>query len=61
MELKRIDFELYEQAARRLPMPKMAYGLCGDENRDVLLVYEELRFDDPCSAPVCQGLQSGRV
>jgi hypothetical protein len=41
MELKKIEFELYDKAARLLPLPKAAYGLCDDENRDVLLVYEE--------------------
>ena len=40
-ELKLIKLEFCHRMAEALPVPAMAYGLCEDENREVLLVYEE--------------------
>lgn len=40
-ETKLIKFEFYHRMAETLPVPAMAYGFCDEENRDVLLVYEE--------------------
>lgn len=40
-ELRLIKFEYFHRMAETLPVPVKAYGLCEDENRDVLLVYEE--------------------
>lgn len=40
MEQILVPAEYYLHVAPRLPIPEMAYGLCFDEHKDVLLVYE---------------------
>lgn len=40
-ELKLIKLEFCHRMAEALPVPAMAYGFCFEDNRDVLLVYEE--------------------
>lgn len=36
-----LPFEIYEHAARHLPLPVSAFSFFDDEHRDVVLVYEE--------------------
>lgn len=40
-QLKLLKFEFYHRMAEILPVPVKAYGLCDEDNRDVILVYEE--------------------
>ena len=42
MELICIPAENYADAAKLLPVPVIAFGVCTEDNPDVLLVYEEL-------------------
>ena len=40
-ELKLVPAEFYHHMAPKLPEPVIAFGLCFDEHKDILLVYEE--------------------
>ena len=40
-ELKLLKFEFFNTAKETIPVPVKAYGVCFEDNRDVLLVYEE--------------------
>ena len=40
-ELKLLKFEFYHRMAETLPVPVIAYGVCHDEERVVLMVYED--------------------
>ena len=40
-ELKLLKFEFFHKAAETIPVPVKAYGVYHEDNRDVLLVYEE--------------------
>lgn len=42
MDIILIEAEAFHDTAKLLPVPLCAYGLCTDDNPDVLLVYEEL-------------------
>lgn len=42
MELICIPAENYTDTAKLLPVPVIAFGLCTDDNPDVLVMYEDL-------------------
>ncbi len=54
MELKQERFEWYRYRAKTLPVPDYAYSLCGDEGRDVLMLFpdpDDLRLRSGEDAP----------
>lgn len=40
MKLEKINFEDYEKMTMHLPLPAVAFSLCYEDNRDVLLIYK---------------------
>lgn len=42
MELIWIEAETYHDNVRELPVPVKAFGVCFEDNPDVILVYEDL-------------------
>ena len=60
LEIQEVWFEDYEVTARAMPAPVAAYGLCGEDGRDVLLVYAEADCEGECKYKYCYPAHSWR-